>query len=82
MTLENRDIFLFQNIRQVILAERWSTEQRLDVRVKPVPRPYSSECGMCLSIGSQEGDRLEAFTRSRGMEIRRIAGGDVPFVSR
>ena len=67
----NREIFLFQNIRQVILAERWCVENKLDVRVIPVPRPYSTECGMCLEVEQEVGDRLEAFARESGFVVRR-----------
>jgi hypothetical protein len=70
--LVNREIFLFQNIRQVILAERWCIENSVDVKVIPVPRPYSSECGMCLEINKEQGDKLEKFTKQSGMSIVRI----------
>ncbi len=70
--LVNREIFLFQNIRQVILAERWCIENSVDVKVIPVPRPYSSECGMCLEISKEQGDKLEKFTKQSGMSIVRI----------
>lgn len=68
----NREIFLFQNIRQVILAERWCIENKVEVKVIPVPRPYSSECGMCLEINKDQGDSLEIFTRQSGMSVVRI----------
>lgn len=72
MMKRDTEIFLFQNIRQVILAERWCSVHKLTVRVLPVPRPYSTECGMCLEVGKEDGDMLEEFTASEGMVIRRI----------
>jgi hypothetical protein len=69
---EDREILLFQNIRQVILAERWCMENKLPVRVIPVPKPYSSECGMCLEMNRREGDLLMTFLNERGMVPRRI----------
>jgi hypothetical protein len=69
---ENREIFLFQNIRQVILAEQWCVKNKLDVKVIPVPRPYSTECGMCLEISKEEGNKLKIFADENGMETRRI----------
>lgn len=68
----DRQIFLFQNIRQVILAERWCVENKLDVRVIPVPKPYSTECGMCLETTKETGDKLEIFAGEKGMVVTRI----------
>lgn len=70
--LADREIFLFQNIRQVIVSERWCRENKLDVKVIPVPRPYSTECGMCLEVGREDGDRLDFFAKGQGYIINRI----------
>jgi len=70
---EGKEIFLFQNIRQVILAERWCVENKLDVKVIPVPRPYSTECGMCLETNHQDGAKLEIFAKGKGMRTQRIS---------
>jgi hypothetical protein len=68
----NREIFLFQNIRQVILAEQWCVDNGIEVRVLPVPRPYSTECGMCLEISLENGDKLAQFASDKGMTVRRV----------
>jgi len=47
-------------------------ENKVDVKVIPVPRPYSTECGMCLEINKAQGDRLEKFAKQSGMSIVRI----------
>lgn len=72
MMQENCEIFLFQNIRQVILAERWCVDSRIAVRVLPVPRPYSTECGMCLEINVEDGNKLEKFASDNGMAVQRV----------
>lgn len=72
MMLENREIFLFQNIRQVILAERWCVENKIQVKVLPVPKPYSTECGMCLEVTKEAGDKLEIFAKENGLVTQRI----------
>jgi len=69
---EDREIILFQNIRQVILAEQWCRDQQLPVKVIPVPKPWSSECGMCLEMTRMDGDRLTAFVNEQGMVTQRI----------
>ncbi len=69
---ENREIFLFQNIRQVILAEGWCVENKLEVKVIPVPKPYSSECGMCLETSKEAGDILATFAEEQGLTTKRI----------
>lgn len=68
----NKEIFLFQNIRQVILAEQWCLDNKVDVRVIPVPRPYSTECGMCLEISREDGNLLAVFAAESGMTTQRI----------
>lgn len=65
-------IFLFQNIRQVILAEQWCVDNKLPVKVIPVPKPHSTECGMCLEINKEEEERMERFARENGFETRII----------
>jgi len=72
MMSENSEIFLFQNIRQVIWAERWCVENKIQVRVLPVPKAYSTECGMCLEVDEEDGDGLEQFAKEKRMVIKRI----------
>lgn len=69
---EDSAIVLFQNIRQVILAEGWCVDNNLNVRVIPVPKPYSSECGMCLEVTQEDGGKIERFAASKGMIVRII----------
>ena len=64
---------MFQNIRQVIKAELWCLKNRVQVKVIPVPKPYSTECGLCLETGREGADRLEVFARESGMEVERVA---------
>ena len=68
----NREIVLFQNIRQVIKAEQWCVENNLPVKVIPVPKPWSSECGMCLETTKDDADKLEEFAKGSGMITQRI----------
>ena len=69
---EDKVIVLFRNIRQVILAEGWCLDNKLNVKVIPVPKSYSSECGMCLVINKEDGDELERFANGNGMNTRII----------
>ncbi len=68
----NKVIVLFQNIRQVILAEQWCVDNKLPVKVIPVPKPHSTECGMCLEINKEELERMEMFARENGFTARII----------
>lgn len=72
MTLENREIILFQNIRQVIKAELWCLKNKVQVKVIPVPKPHSTECGLCLETSGEGADRLERFAKESGMVVERI----------
>ena len=72
MMSENKVIFLFQNIRQVILAEQWCVDNKLPVRVIPVPKPFSTECGICLETTKENEERLEIFAKEKGLTTRII----------
>ncbi len=63
---------MFQNIRQVIKTELWCVKNKIQVRVIPVPKPYSTECGLCLELDRADGERLEHFAVENGMVINRI----------
>jgi hypothetical protein len=65
-------LFLFQNIRQVILAEEWCGKNGIEVKVIPVPREYSSECGMCLELSTFNGDSLHTFLTQKDILANRI----------
>lgn len=65
-------IYLFQNIRQVILAERWCTLNKVRAMVIPVPRPFSSECGMCLLFSDEESHKFETYIQQTAVAIERI----------
>jgi len=69
---ENREIVLFQNIRQVIKAEQWCVENNLPVKVIPVPKPWSTECGMCLETTTETAEKLERYAEGNGMRTKRI----------
>ena len=47
-------------------------DNKLNVKVIPVPKPYSSECGMCLMVSEEDMEKLERFANSEGMIIRII----------
>jgi hypothetical protein len=71
--LEDREIILFQNIRQVILAEQWCRNHQLPVKVIPVPKPWSSECGMCLEMNQKDGNLLVPFLNEQGIVAQRLS---------
>jgi len=48
-------------------------ENRIPVKVLPVPKPYSTECGMCLEILTEYNEKLSDFAGEKGMEIRIIS---------
>lgn len=50
---------LFQNSRQVILADTACRNASLPARIVPVPEQVSSECGMCLQIDPNDRPLLE-----------------------
>lgn len=57
-----KSILLFNNIREVIKAEKYCVKNGLEHTVMPVPTHLSSECGMCLRADSDNiNDILESL---------------------
>ncbi|TKG92840.1 DUF3343 domain-containing protein [Puteibacter caeruleilacunae] len=54
-------IIILQNIRQVIKTEKWCVNNLVDHKIVPVPKEYSSECGMCILIQSEIPESLISY---------------------
>ncbi|MDD5674848.1 MAG: DUF3343 domain-containing protein, partial [Chitinivibrionales bacterium] len=62
-------LLLCQSTHDVILVERFCREAGLTCTAIPVPREFSSECGIALTLASEDRERIEAF-----MGEKNIAG--------
>lgn len=56
-------IAVLQTSAQVIKADKKCREMKLNISVMPLPKKYSSDCGMCLVFDETKKERvLEVLT--------------------
>jgi N-acyl-L-homoserine lactone synthetase len=65
-----RSLLLFRNTREVIKAERILLRYGVAVRVIPVPRSISSECGMALHIPQADRDHCLSLLEAEDVHAR------------
>ena len=65
-------LFLFQNVRTVIEAERLMVKAGLSVVVRPVPTKISSECGMCIQVSYIDTDFGCKILQEKGLIFKQI----------
>ncbi|MFP4417102.1 MAG: DUF3343 domain-containing protein [Fibrobacterota bacterium] len=65
----NRTFFLFKTTRDAIKAERILTAHHKRVRVIPVPRSISSECGMALEFTQENPLELQQLLHTENISV-------------
>ena len=67
-------IVLVPSTEHALLAEEMVQGAGLKVRLMPVPRSISSECGMCLRFDWEDSDAIEKALQGRldKFEIREL----------
>ena len=76
--MERDGILIFHSIHRVMRAEKELKAAGLDVRLLPVPRELSSDCGLSLAFCSGDGSRVQAELDAAGCsaeEVYRWQGG-------
>ena len=65
-------VVLFDSTSAAIRAEKLTKEAGLRVKLVPVPRHLSSDCGVCLRFESADTDILRSILDAAGMELKEI----------
>ncbi len=65
-------VMLFYSMHYAIREEKVACEASLTVKLIPIPRHLSSDCGVCLHHLAAESGRLEELLASRGVEYDRV----------
>ena len=71
-------ILIFHSIHRVMRAEKELKAAGLDVRLMPVPRELSSDCGLSLAFSWVDWPRVEEELEAAGCvaeEVHRQEGG-------
>ncbi len=63
-------LLLFKSTRDVIKAEKALIAADLALKIVPVPKEISSECGMAIEIGDDVSDSAASILSSAGIEAR------------
>ncbi|MFW5774773.1 MAG: DUF3343 domain-containing protein [Chitinivibrionales bacterium] len=65
-----RTFFLFKSTRDAIKAERILLAKNKRVKVIPVPRTISSECGMALVVQQEDPQELQNLLTEQSIVTR------------
>ncbi len=64
--MDRDGVLIFHSIHKVMRAEKILRAAGLDVRLMPVPRQLSSDCGLSIAFRSCDRRAVEAALRSAG----------------
>ena len=65
-------VVLFYSTSGAIRAEKLTIEAGLRVKLIPVPRQLSSDCGVCLRFESADTDQVRAILNGAPIEFEEI----------
>ena len=60
-------ILLFPSVHYVLQAEKVIKRNGFPIKVVPVPRHLSSDCGVCIQFSWQERERILTFLEEAGV---------------
>jgi len=71
MPAQNADygVVLFGSTQRVLKAEKILKKAGLTIKLIPVPRQISSDCGVCLRFLWGDQSRVEYLLTSEGMDL-------------
>jgi hypothetical protein len=61
-------VVLFNSTSHAVHAERICRKANVDVRLLPVPRQLSSNCGVCMRFFVHEKQRVEEMLKEKNAE--------------
>jgi len=65
-------VILFPSTYFALRAEKKSKEKGLSVRLIPVPRHLSSDCGVCLRIQWEANQIIQSLLETEGVKIEGV----------
>ena len=65
-------VFLFYSTSGAIRAEKLAKDAGLKVKLIPVPRHLSSDCGVCLRCDSSQVEHLQGILDASRVEFEEI----------
>ncbi|MEG1606684.1 MAG: DUF3343 domain-containing protein [Mucinivorans sp.] len=62
-------VIIFQNVRAVMRAEKMATAEKLAASIIPIPEIYSSECGMAISVETNQVTQFKELLVKSGLKF-------------
>lgn len=69
---DDEAIILFYTMTEVFKAEKALKRRGIEVKIVPVPRELSSDCGISVSIAAQEREQARQILDDAGVEYSGI----------
>lgn len=65
-------VLLFPSVHFVLKAEKLVKQKGLAIKVIPVPRQFSSDCGVCIQFPWAEREKIQRVLEEEGVTIEGI----------
>ncbi len=65
-------VVLFYSTSNALQAEKLCKKKGIAIKLMPVPRQLSSDCGVCLRFGRPDEVTVRAILEGKGMEVQGI----------
>ena len=65
-------VILFNSTNYAMWANDLLKEEKVDNKLVPVPRQFSSDCGYCVQINFRDSERAKDLLMSQEIEFDRI----------
>lgn len=72
METERYNVVLFHSMSNALQVEKLLKGMGMAVKLIPVPRQLSSDCGICLRFDRRDEPRVKATLEKKGIEIQGI----------
>lgn len=66
---EDQCVVLFHSTSLALRGEKLCREEKIPVKLIPVPRRLSSDCGVCLRFPCVEEERLRSVFAAKALEF-------------
>jgi len=65
-------VILVYSTSHAVRGERLLLREGLEVRLVPVPRQFSSDCGVCLRVRRHDREAAVQILRAAGLEVQAV----------
>ncbi|WP_164995878.1 DUF3343 domain-containing protein [Miniphocaeibacter massiliensis] len=66
--MKESTIFTFHTISQALKFEKILSKNKLEVKLRPVPRKLSSSCGNCAYVNTEDLEKIEELLKENKIE--------------